>query len=332
MGEPIKNTSNSAVTTNKFTAENCYDNQYNHQGYPNKAIFTAIDNVILQPQRRDPLEKTLDSIRKNNRLLGEMMEFRNLLNKFSSSSQVQNVIPVQSNPDLLRFGGGEAMQNVFSLHSTNNSRRIFGFRIYNTCHLCLEGLVGPVLYPDIKLTTDEMVHHCKPERIATIGCMLDNERHSFEYIRLKDNAFQRLREFVAASHFNHLIPIPLSNPPEGVLKLTNPESRNSILTFWYSQEAHVELNLDSEEQNNNWNDNNICHHWAVRALEQGPIELRDNEVLQFLEMTGKATFAFFKIKRKCSVNFFFMLLSNNTHSEALFLHQNSCTLPVNGVT
>jgi hypothetical protein len=93
-----------------------------------------------------------------------------------------------------------------------------------------------------------------------------------------------------------------------LLQLKNPRNPEVPMTFSYSKEAHIELNLDMEDDNNKINDNN-CHYWAG-AIAKGLIHLTHGEVAQFLDVVGTATFGFFKIKLKGIIYRYFMALSN----------------------
>ena len=104
---------------------------------------------------------------------------------------------------------------------------------------------------------------------------------------------------------NYVICIELSDLPEKVLQLTNPQNPKTPISFWYHKENHIELKLNIEDGNKNTN-----HHWAERAIEDGRAKLTDQELSEFLQLVKTATFAFFKIKRKGDLHCYFMAIRN----------------------
>jgi len=183
----------------------------------------------------------------------------------------------------------------------------FGFRIY-TCERDLESPIVPVFYPDMGQGTNQAIHRCRPDRLADIGGILDKREH---VLPLKDNSIQLLEQIITGSQtnrYNYLVALPLSNPPEEILQLPNPEKPHLPLAFCYSKEVHAELDLDRKDQGKNDVSRN---HWASEAITQGLTQLKDREISEFLELVGTATFAFFKVRMKGSSYYYFMRLSSN---------------------
>jgi hypothetical protein len=122
---------------------------------------------------------------------------------------------------------------------------------------------------------NQAIHRCRPERLAAIGSVFDKRKH--------------------------VLP----------LQLSNGEIPAFSMVFWHSKEAHIELDMDREHQDNN---DIILNHWVSRAITQGLTQLTDKEVSEFLQLVRTATFAFFKVKRNGSSHYYFMRLSNNLNT------------------
>ena len=232
-----------------------------------------------------------------------LVELNDLFSKLSSGRPILNFIPFQPNFNASQFNTPlKSTQSPFNV----NSRLPFGFRVH-ICRTCLEGPIQPLFYPANEQETSQVLHKCRPERIAAIEHIVDKQKHLTE---LKDFSLRLLNFIItgsAVNRYNYLIALSLSNFQE-VVKLPNQEKPALPVSFWYNQEAQVELNLDTEDPQNI---HRMYDHWAVRATTQGVTQLTDKEILEFLQLIGgMATFAFFKIKRKGSLRHYFMMLSN----------------------
>ena len=90
-----------------------------------------------------------------------------------------------------------------------------------------------------------------------------------------------------------------------MIKITNPLNPKLSISFSFANEGHIELDEDSANQS----DNNTSKYFGIsRAIANGHTELSDIEVWDFLQLTGKGTFAFFDIKKKGHVSHFFIAL------------------------
>jgi hypothetical protein len=178
-----------------------------------------------------------------------LVDFKELCDKLSSYSQSSQTV-MSLQPNFNIFQFNEAL-NIQALN-ISNSRRPFGFRIY-TCERCLESPIDPVFYPDMDQGMNQAIHRCRPERLAAIGSVFDK--------------------------WKHVLP----------LQLSNGEIPAFSMVFWHSKEAHIELDMDREHQDNN---DIILNHWVSRAITQGLTQLTDKEVSEFLQLVRTATFAF----------------------------------------
>jgi hypothetical protein len=107
-------------------------------------------------------------------------------------------------------------------------------------------------------------------------------------------------------NYKHLVAVPLrvNSLPEGlegiILKMPNPENPKFPMSFSYSDERHIELDMSKD-----------FHAGIDRAISRnGCTELSKEEILEFLELVGTATFVFIKVETKGFVRQYFMLLSN----------------------
>lgn len=116
--------------------------------------------------------------------------------------------------------------------------------------------------------------------------------------------------------FCYIVAIPLSNieKQQQQLKLANPLNQLIPLTFSYSKERHIELDLDKivvQRQINPDIYDPIFHDYSyiIKAIEKGQTDLNDNEVLDFIKLVGDSTYAFFKVKRDGSDKDYFIALT-----------------------
>jgi hypothetical protein len=306
------------MDSDAITSEVIYDyDQYDYRGYPIKTNLDAISSIGMHYNRRDPLHDMAYFIHKNNNLLSQIIEFTKLSKQLSSSSLISHSMSVQEKPNPSHFIS-DTVQDTTSISNTNPTK-VLGFKIFYTCNRCLEGCVAPVFYPDGWAGNNQIKHSCKPERILTINNMLDNPKRSFEYLQIKNNSLQLLKYFVAASNYDCLVSIPLLNPVQEVLFLNNFEKPDIPIRIWYSKESCVELNIETICQDNYDYTNS---HWAARAIAQKLVRLTNNEVSQFLETVGTATYGFFKIRLKESVYDSFLILNNILNAQRLLLYNN----------
>ncbi len=96
--------------------------------------------------------------------------------------------------------------------------------------------------------------------------------------------------------------------------LNNFEKPDITIRIWYSKESRVELNLETLHKDVYDYSNS---HWLARVIAQRIVRLSNNEISQFLETVGTATYGFFKIRLKGSVYNFFLILNNVLNAERL---------------
>jgi hypothetical protein len=109
-----------------------------------------------------------------------------------------------------------------------------------------------------------------------------------------------------ANRYNYLVALPLSNPPEEFLPLSNAAFPMTC----------IELDRDRKDQDNN---DIIYNHWASRAITQGLTQLTNRGISEFLQLVRTATFAYFKVRRNGSSHYYFMKLSNNLQAHDITL-------------
>jgi hypothetical protein len=299
QGEDILQHSPSFITADNSADEiSCGNTDMNNNISGNNTIGTynpESRSVHMKGKKVDVIDDAINDARR-------LVELKDLCAKLSSNSQpIQNGIPLQPNFNIFH-------SNIQPLTITN-SRRTFGFRIYN-CERCLESPIVPVFYPEVGQLTNQATHTCRPERLADIEGMHDKQKR---VLPLRDYSIECLKKNILsagspANRYKYLVALPLSNPPEEFLRLPNSEKPDLPVVLCYSNETHVELDLDREDQGNN---DIIANHWASRAITQGLTQLTDSEISQFLQLVGIATFAFFKVRRRGSSHYYFMILSNS---------------------
>jgi hypothetical protein len=252
-------------------------------------------------KRFDLIDHVINDARK-------IIELKDLCSKLSYSQPIGNFIPLQPNFNV--FPSDTDVKNI-QLPFGIESRLPFGFRVL-TCGRCLESRIMPVLYPITKEETNEVVHKCRPESIAAFGHSVDKLQHM---LRLRDFSLRSLPLIIAGfplNRYDYLVAVPLSNPPDEILLLPNPQKPHVPMSLFYSQEAQAELNLDRQNQSDN---NILFHHWAARAIMHGPTRVTQKEIVEFLQLIGgTASFAFFKVTINGSFGYYFMVLSNIVHA------------------
>jgi hypothetical protein len=105
-------------------------------------------------------------------------------------------------------------------------------------------------------------------------------------------------------NYKHLVAVPLrvNSLPEGlegiILKMPNPENPKFPMSFSYSDERHIELDMSKD-----------FHAGIDRAISRnGCTELSKEEILEFLELVGTATFVFIKVETKGFVLCYYLIL------------------------
>jgi hypothetical protein len=199
---------------------------------------------------------------------------------------------------------------------------IFGFRA-EVCKNCLSLNCFNVLYPTAEGGgyTLESSHRCDPNRIATVKNTHDksnwmNERSKEAPGLLKEKIIKSIM------FLNDLVAIKLSNPPPQIITIPNPNNPQRPLSIGKTLQIRSELNLNNNDYNS----------WAWKAVNLGPIGLKDWEVAEFLQIVNGATFAVMEVHHRSqaqqsATSFYFMYLANSlsTDFESLFRNQNNST-------
>jgi hypothetical protein len=175
------------------------------------------------------------------------------------------------------------------------------------CPQCLALTMNPVRYPEKEkeITNDVILHSCQTEHVIAANAIRFQQYDDFHNSALE--FVMKSLSALSTGSFNHLVAIPLFDYPEEILKLTNPVNPAIPISFLFSKEKHVEIDLDRVDQNN-YNNNNS--HFLTRVLSKQQTELTNEELLEFLKLVKTATFAFFKVKTKGSWHYYFMTLRN----------------------
>jgi hypothetical protein len=185
---------------------------------------------------------------------------------------------------------------TFTINSNNmvNLRTPFGFRIHR-CYICLDISLNAVFYPVNEEGTAEQIamHMCKTGDLARSRNLLCKNK-------LRDTSNKMLKflenKLYASplKNYKYLVAVPLkvNSLPEGlegiILKMPNPENPKIPMSFSYSDERHIELDMSKD-----------FHAGIDRAISRnGCTELSKEEILEFLELVGTATFVFIKVKQR----------------------------------
>jgi hypothetical protein len=102
---------------------------------------------------------------------------------------------------------------------------------------------------------------------------------------LEDYSTLLLKDVAIQTGFIDLIAIPLSEPHQEFLILTNPRNPKKPLVLTFSNESKIELNIDD-----------LTGHWLERAITTGKEKLTEEQLLEFFWFGPWATFGFFHIK------------------------------------
>jgi hypothetical protein len=208
----------------------------------------------------------------------------------------------------------DIFQNNYSLGQQHGSYglsgldpgRLFGYKMF-ACSKCNTRTIIPILYSKEKEEKNELTRlYCDPSNLLTGSIndhnLVNHEKHQVDF---SNHNSEPLIQFLATSipRFDRMISIPLSNTAEREqIVLPNPLNQNIPLTFSYSKERHVELDLDKimvQRQINPdiYDPTFHDYNYIVIAVDKGHINLNYNEVIDFVKLIGNSTFAFFKIKR-----------------------------------
>ncbi|HYA83565.1 MAG TPA: hypothetical protein VEH06_08985 [Candidatus Bathyarchaeia archaeon] len=154
--------------------------------------------------------------------------------------------------------------------------QIFGFRGY-ACDKCLAPQIPYVAFPnDEGQGRIEEAHFCYPTKAAAVD-------RSRLYRSLHDEIPTLIKRKVNSRTLNNnqLVTLRLSDHEE-TIKLPNPASSKPAIVFPYSEQTHVNLELDKENKNK-------CDYFR-RAIQLGSTPLSDEEFIDFLKHMRNATF------------------------------------------
>jgi hypothetical protein len=173
--------------------------------------------------------------------------------------------------------------------------------------MCLDTSLNPVFYPvNEEGTAEQMpIHMCKTGDLARSRNLLCKNKLRDINNKMLLKSLENKLYASPLKHYKYLVAVPLkvNSLPEGlgglILNMPNPENPKIPMSFSYSDERHIELDMSKD-----------FHVGIDRAISNGCTELSKEEILQFLELVGTATFVFIKVETKGFVRQYFMLLSN----------------------
>ena len=204
-------------------------------------------------------------------------------------------------------------------------RRLFGYKMF-ACSKCHTATIIPILYSKEKEEKNELTRlYCDPSNLLTSSIndpnLVNNEKHQVDFNNHNSEPLIQFLDKYTLVRFDRMISIPLSNIAEREqIVLPNPVNQNIPLTFSYSKERHIELDLDNilvQRQINPdiYDPTFHDYNYIVIAVDKGHINLNYNEVIDFIKLIGDSTFAFFKIKRNGLYKNYCIALTHNINSE-----------------
>jgi hypothetical protein len=257
----------------------------------------------------------------------KLLEYKNLIAKLAR--------PV--NPLLNSNGLFTALYSIFqNNHSLRQQQgsyglsrldpgRLFGYKMF-ACSKCNTATIIPILYSKEKEEKNELTRlYCDPSNLLTSSIddhnLVNYEKHQVDFNNHNSEPLIQFLDKYSIIRFDRMISIPLSNIAEREqIELPNPLNQNIPLTFSYSKERHIELDLDKilvQRQINAdiYDPKFHDYNYIVLAVDKGQINLNYNEVIDFIRLIGDSTFAFFKIKRNGLYKNYCIALTHNINSE-----------------
>lgn len=246
-------------------------------------------------------EKAEQNEQNGNNPLNQMMTgFAREIGRQSAANYASNVQQQQQSRAMISSMYTMAPQSHFrsnSLTPIGNEADIFGFRGH-ICSKCLLTEHLAISYPSSEqIRRVEIKHLCDPVLLAN-NQNLDQKvmETSFEFMHqnlpkyLKNivNLWNRRDAYIAGIAGTELRSISLTRPaPNDNIKIQHPKNPKKSISFQYSMEKHVELQLNPADGN--------PEHWSARVLREGRTSLADNELQEFLNLVTNATFGIFNI-------------------------------------
>ena len=132
--------------------------------------------------------------------------------------------------------------------------------------------------------------------------MVNYEKHQVDFNNHNSEPLIQFLDKYSIIRFDSMISIPLSNTAEREqIELPNPLNQNIPLTFAYSKERHIELDLDKivvQRQINPdiYDPTFHDYNYIVLAVDKGQIYLNYNEVIDFIRLIGDSTLHFSRLK------------------------------------
>jgi hypothetical protein len=174
--------------------------------------------------------------------------------------------------------------------NTASDLQIFGYRGY-VCNKCLISGTYYVGFPDAPGQGRlDGVHFCDPEKVSAAGELVDRFGW-YRFLRNKIPLLIKQKVNSLTGQNNILVALKLSSPPEEIIKLRNiahPEKPGII--FIYSKERHLILEPNKETKTKS--------NYLIRAIKDGTTLLKDDELTDFLEDIGNATFGIVGVHNK----------------------------------
>jgi hypothetical protein len=213
------------------------------------------------------------------------------VNKALSSSPIQN-----HQFDFQRFGSNGAPYFYPSQFLSNiipKPEDVFGFKIY-VCKKCTS------IEPIIVSFSDDQEGGSKMSWATCCGLEKLDQKNLNDN-NLRQRIHDKLRYCVKTWTNNKpmLTAIRIHESFHGTsIKLLGENNKQSI-SLEYSLEKYIELDIDDENS------------WAPKCIRAGTTALTDDELSDFLNKTGNATFGFFTVKIKEFKGIYLMAILNN---------------------
>jgi hypothetical protein len=220
------------------------------------------------------------------------------VNKALSSSPIQN--------HQFNFRSNEApyfypSQFFEPLHIIPRPEDIFGFEVY-VCKKCSS------IEPIIVSFSDGQEGGSKMSWATCCGLKKLDQKDLND-----DNMRQRIHDklkYCVKTWTNNKPTLVAIKMPEGFhdnsVRLLQDGTRKSISLEYYS-EKNIELDIDDEND------------WASRCVRAGTSAINDDDLSDFLNKSGNATFGFFTVKKKESYSIYLMAILNDIVNRRLRL-------------
>lgn len=102
----------------------------------------------------------------------------------------------------------------------------------------------------------------------------------------------------------------ISTPKFDCLMAIRANDPNCPTALFCAQDKLIELSLDDQDAIRGRIGNKDHAHWAERAIAAGYTRLNEQELRDFIGPIRNTTFAFFRIIRESTTEYYYMALSN----------------------